>query len=139
MSSTPKAKQEEDMAEFKYHNMVVDESRLALGHTPRVAVEAARAMEVLTEWVEFNQYPQEGANVNVFDPKAKQKDGMAEFKYHNMVVDENRLVLGHTLEAAAETAQARAVLDELKPHPYFVLYNAMIKPTFLSDGRCFQQ
>merc|ERR1711979_175524 len=53
----PKVKKEDAMAEFKYHNMEIDESRLIFCRTPREAVESAHAIAVLTEWDEFKQYP----------------------------------------------------------------------------------
>merc|ERR1712207_40753 len=52
----PKVKKEDAMAEFKYHNMEIDESRLVFCSTPREAVESAHAIAVLTEWDEFKQY-----------------------------------------------------------------------------------
>merc|ERR1712194_994153 len=39
---------------------------------------------------------QDGAIVHVFDPKVKKEDAMKEFKYHNMEVDEKRLVFCST-------------------------------------------
>merc|ERR1711948_63056 len=37
-----------------------------------------------------NMLMQDGASVHVYDPKVKKEDAMAEFKYHNMTVDERR-------------------------------------------------
>merc|ERR1712242_15866 len=81
---------------------------------------------------------QDGAIVHVFDPKVKKEDAVAEFKYHNMEIDESRLVFCRTPQEAAEAAHAIAVLtewDEFKLYPYLEFYNAMLKPAFLFDGR----
>merc|ERR1739844_360101 len=43
-----------------------------------------------------NMLLQDGASVHVFDPKVKKEDAMAEFKYHNMEIDESRLVFCNT-------------------------------------------
>merc|ERR1712218_745576 len=80
----------------------------------------------------------DGAMVHVFDPKVKKEDAMAEFKYHNMEIDESRLVICRTPQEAVEAAHAIAVLtewDEFKLYPYLEFYNAMMKPAFLFDGR----
>jgi len=81
---------------------------------------------------------QDGAIVHVFDPKVKKEDAMAEFKYHNMEIDESRLVFCRTPQEAVEAAHAIAVLtewDEFKQYPYLEFYKAMMKPAFLFDGR----
>merc|ERR1712050_359253 len=81
---------------------------------------------------------QDGAIVHVFDPKVKKEDAMAEFKYHNMEIDESRLVFCSTPREAVESAHAIAVLtewDEFKQYPYSEFYSAMMKPAFLFDGR----
>merc|ERR1711865_285947 len=81
---------------------------------------------------------QDGAIVHVFDPKVKKEDALAEFKYHNMEVDEKRLVFCSTPQEAVEEAHAITVLtewDEFKLYPYREFYNAMMKPAFLFDGR----
>jgi len=81
---------------------------------------------------------QDGASVHVFDPKVKKEDAMAEFKYHNMEIDESRLVFCSTPREAVESAHAIAVLtewDEFKQYPYSEFYSAMMKPAFLFDGR----
>merc|ERR1712238_373747 len=81
---------------------------------------------------------QDGAIVHVFDPKVKKEDAMTEFKYHNMEVDEKKLVFCRTPQEAVEEAHAIAVLtewDEFKLYPYREFYNAMMKPAFLFDGR----
>merc|ERR1711972_1308095 len=52
---------------------------------------------------------QDGASVHVFDPKVKKEDAMAEFKYHNMEIDESRLVFCNTPREAVESAHAIAV------------------------------
>merc|ERR1712176_1721015 len=43
-----------------------------------------------------NMLLQDGASVHVYDPKVKKEDAMTEFKYHNMAVDESRLVFAST-------------------------------------------
>merc|ERR1712186_320897 len=53
----PKVKKEDVIAEFKYHGVEIDESRLVFCRSPREAVESAHAIAVLTEWDEFKQYP----------------------------------------------------------------------------------
>merc|ERR1712127_1177888 len=81
---------------------------------------------------------QDGAIVHVFDPKVKKEDAMKEFKYHNMEVDEKRLVFCSTPQEAAQEAHAITVLtewDEFRLYPYREFYNAMMKPAFLFDGR----
>merc|ERR1712228_952014 len=81
---------------------------------------------------------QDGASVHVFDPKVKKEDAMAEFKYHNMEVDEKKLIFCSTPREAVESAHAIAVLtewDEFKQYPYSEFYSAMMKPAFLFDGR----
>merc|ERR1711915_455016 len=81
---------------------------------------------------------QDGASVHVFDPKVKKEDAMAEFKYHNMEIDESKLVFCNTPREAVESAHAIAVLtewDEFKQYPYSEFYSAMMKPAFLFDGR----
>merc|ERR1719336_2943132 len=85
-----------------------------------------------------NMLLQDGANVTVYDPKVKREDALAEFKYHNMEIDESRLVFCRTPREAVEAAHAIAVLtewDEFKLYPYLEFYNAMMKPAFLFDGR----
>merc|ERR1712217_82085 len=66
-----------------------------------------------------------------------QDDAMAEFKYHNMEIDESRLVFCSTPREAVESAHAIAVLtewDEFKQYSYSEFYSAMMKPAFLFDG-----
>merc|ERR1711878_164763 len=53
----PKVKKEDALAEFKYHKMPVDESRLTFAQTPEDAIDGAHALVVLTEWDEFKKYP----------------------------------------------------------------------------------
>merc|ERR1719345_197453 len=55
---------------------------------------------------------QDGAIVHVFDPKVKKEGAMKEFKYHNMEVDEKRLVFCSTPQEAVEEAHAITVLTE---------------------------
>merc|ERR1712137_586497 len=53
----PKVKKEDALIEFAYHNMDVDESKLAFAPSADAAVEGAHAIVVLTEWDEFKTYP----------------------------------------------------------------------------------
>merc|ERR1712241_1602331 len=81
---------------------------------------------------------QDGAVVHVYDPKVKKEDAMAEFRYHNMQVDESRLVFTTTPEEAVDGAHALVILtewDEFKRFPYQEFYAVMMKPAFLFDGR----
>merc|ERR1712157_709672 len=55
---------------------------------------------------------QDGAIVHVYDPKVKKEDAMAEFKYHNMEVNESRLVFSKTPGEAVHDAHAIVVLTE---------------------------
>merc|ERR1712238_543284 len=75
---------------------------------------------------------------DVRDPKVKKEDALAEFKYHNMDVDPNRLIFASTPEEAVDSAHALVVLtewDEFKTYPYAEFYEKMMKPAFLFDGR----
>merc|ERR1712050_654930 len=81
---------------------------------------------------------QDGACVHVYDPKVKKEDAMAEFKYHNMAVDESRFVFCNSPLEAVEGAHALVVLtewDEFKAYPYEEFYAKMLKHAFLFDGR----
>merc|ERR1711957_315349 len=81
---------------------------------------------------------QDGAYVHVYDPKVKKEDALTEFKYHNMVVDPDRLIFASTPEEAVDSAHALVVLtewDEFKTYPYAAFYEKMMKPAFLFDGR----
>merc|ERR1712161_108596 len=81
---------------------------------------------------------QDGAYLHVYDPKVKKEDALAEFKYHNMEVDPNRLIFASTPEEAVDSAHALVVLtewDEFKTYPYAAFYEKMMKPAFLFDGR----
>jgi len=85
-----------------------------------------------------NMLLQEGAIVTVFDPKVKKEDAMTEFAYHNMQVDESRLVFANTPQEAVDGAHALVVLtewDEFKTYPYHEFYAKMMKPAFIFDGR----
>merc|ERR1712099_121959 len=85
-----------------------------------------------------NMLLQDGAIVHVYDPKVKKEDALTEFKYHNMQVDENRLIFTKTPEEAVDGAHALVVLtewDEFKRYPYHEFYAQMLKPAFLFDGR----
>merc|ERR1739837_54707 len=80
---------------------------------------------------------QDGATVHVYDPKVKKEDALAEFRYHNMQVDESRLIFSDTPTEAVDQAHALVVLtewDEFKTYPYDKFYTSMMKPAFLFDG-----
>merc|ERR1719436_1526093 len=57
-----------------------------------------------------NMLLQDGAIVHVYDPKVNKEDAMTEFKYHNMEVDEKRLIFCSSAKEAVEGAHAIAVL-----------------------------
>jgi len=81
---------------------------------------------------------QDGAIVTVYDPKVKKEDALAEFKYHNMQVDESRLIFAKSAQEAVDGAHALVVLtewDEFKRYDYREFYATMMKPAFLFDGR----
>lgn len=81
---------------------------------------------------------QDGAIVTVYDPKVKKEDALAEFKYHNMQVDESRLIFANSAQEAVDGAHALVVLtewDEFKRYNYQDFYATMMKPAFLFDGR----
>jgi len=81
---------------------------------------------------------QDGAVVHVYDPKVKREDALAEFRYHQMEVDERRLIFAASPAAAAEDSHAIVVLtewDEFKAYDYGAFYEKMMKPAFLFDGR----
>merc|ERR1719356_1308094 len=85
-----------------------------------------------------NMLLQEGAIVTVYDPKVKKEDALAEFRYHNMQVDESRLIFASTPQEAVDGAHALVVLtewDEFKTYPFHAFHANMMKPAFLFDGR----
>merc|ERR1711997_690676 len=85
-----------------------------------------------------NMLLQDGACVHVYDPKVKKEDVMTEFAYHNMQIDESRLIFTKTPQEAVEGSRALVVLtewDEFKAYPYHEFYATMQKPAFLFDGR----
>jgi len=85
-----------------------------------------------------NMLLQDGAIVNVYDPKVKKEDALSEFKYHNMQVDESRLIFTKSAAEAVDGAHALVILtewDEFKTLPYNEFYGAMMKPAFIFDGR----
>merc|ERR1712061_520389 len=85
-----------------------------------------------------NMLLQDGALVHVYDPKVKKEDAMAEFKYHDMEIDENRLVFERSPEQAVDGAHALVVLtewDEFKTYSYAEFYAKMMKPACVFDGR----
>jgi len=80
----------------------------------------------------------DGALVHVYDPKVHKEDALKEFGYHNMKVDQERLVFERDPESAAEGAHAIVVLtewDEFKSLDYKNFYGKMQKPAFVFDGR----
>merc|ERR1712007_7484 len=85
-----------------------------------------------------NMLLQDGAFVHVYDPKVKKEDALAEFKYHNMKVDESRLIFHQSAAECVDGAHALVVLtewDEFKTLPYQEFYAKMMKPAFVFDGR----
>jgi len=80
----------------------------------------------------------DGAIVHVYDPKVKKEDAMSEFKYHNMEVDEHKLIFSNTPDETVDDAHAIVVLtewDEFKNYPYQDFHSKMMKPAFIFDGR----
>jgi len=85
-----------------------------------------------------NMLLQDGAIVNVYDPKVKKDDALTEFKYHNMDVDESRFIFCKTPQEAVDGAHAIVILtewDEFKTLPYHEFFATMMKPAFIFDGR----
>lgn len=81
---------------------------------------------------------QDGAVVHVYDPKVARSDALAEFKYHNMEVDDKQFIFANSAEEACADAHAIVLLtewDEFKKYPYRTFYGNMMKPAFLFDGR----
>merc|ERR1712226_516254 len=81
---------------------------------------------------------QDGADLYVCVPKVEIEDALVEFKYHNMQVDESRLIFSKSAEEAVDGAHALVILtewDEFKTLPYSEFYGAMMKPAFIFDGR----
>jgi len=81
---------------------------------------------------------QDGAVVHVYDPKVKKEDALSEFRYHDMQVEENRLIFSSSPRDAVDGAHAILVLtewDEFKLYPYHEFYAMMMKPAFIFDGR----
>merc|ERR1711878_25407 len=80
----------------------------------------------------------DGAIVHVYDPKVKKEDAMSEFKYHNMELDERRLIFSNTPDETVDGAHAIVILtewDEFKTYPYQDFHAKMMKPAFMFDGR----
>merc|ERR1711878_258678 len=80
----------------------------------------------------------DGAIVHVYDPKVKKDDAMSEFKYHNMEVNESRLIFSNTPDETVDGAHAIVVLtewDEFKNYPYQDFHAKMMKPASMFDGR----
>merc|ERR1712127_1011480 len=72
---------------------------------------------------------QDGANVHVFDPKVQKEAALAEFRYHGMEVDEQRLIFSDSPEQAVEEAHAVVILtewDEFRSYPYADFYKKMM-------------
>lgn len=81
---------------------------------------------------------QDGAIVNVFDPKVERAHAMEEMKGHNMEVPEDQFVFTDTVEEAVKDAHAIVLLTEwevFKTYDYKAFYEIMEKPAFLFDGR----
>jgi len=81
---------------------------------------------------------EDGAKVHVYDPKVTLADAMAEFKMHNIEVDEKLLVWCKTPDEAVEGSHAIIVMtewDEFKGYDYECFLKTMMKPAFIFDGR----
>merc|ERR1712176_1394041 len=78
-----------------------------------------------------NMLLQDGAIVNVYDPKVKKEDALTEFKYHGIEVDEKLFHFDETPDDAVDGAHAIVILtewDEFKVLPYDEFYASMMKP-----------
>merc|ERR1712176_1608403 len=53
---------------------------------------------------------QDGASVHVYDPKVKKEDAMAEFKYHNIEVQENQFRFVNAVDEAIDQAHSIVIL-----------------------------
>jgi UDPglucose 6-dehydrogenase len=85
-----------------------------------------------------NMLVQDGAVVHVYDPKVRREDAIREFRDHNIDVDEQNFVFAKSAKEACQDAHAIVVLtewDEFKTYKYRELYDIMMKPAFLFDGR----
>mmetsp|Transcript_28166 Transcript_28166/g.79997 ORF Transcript_28166/g.79997 Transcript_28166/m.79997 type:complete len:834 (-) Transcript_28166:99-2600(-) len=81
---------------------------------------------------------QDGAVVHVYDPKVEKEDALIEFRYHELQVDESKLVFSDSPKDAVDGAHAIVVLtewDEFKRYDYGDFYGRMMKPAFVFDGR----
>lgn len=79
----------------------------------------------------------EQANISVYDPKVSQKQMVSDLEYANANNIENLCSVSDPYEAAKD---AHAVLiltewDEFKDYDYGKIYESMLKPAFLFDGR----
>lgn len=85
----------------------------------------------------------EQANVYVYDPKVKTNDMLRELQYQGINDSDYpgyQKILTHTKDPydAAKGAHAIAILtewDEFKTYDYQKLYDSMLKPAFIFDGR----
>ncbi|RHY29403.1 hypothetical protein DYB32_005164 [Aphanomyces invadans] len=82
----------------------------------------------------------ERAQVFVYDPKVELDDLVNELKYQGLAGDEiqNHVHVVHDAYAAVDKAHALAVLtewEEFKTYDYTRIYDTMLKPAFIFDGR----
>mmetsp|Transcript_31093 Transcript_31093/g.70699 ORF Transcript_31093/g.70699 Transcript_31093/m.70699 type:complete len:493 (+) Transcript_31093:74-1552(+) len=81
---------------------------------------------------------QDGADVQVYDPKVREEDALLEFKYHEMEVNKSQFKFVDSPDKAVDGAHAIVVLtewDEFKTYEYAHFYASMMKPAFIFDGR----
>ena len=86
-----------------------------------------------------SQLMNDGAILQVYDPKVDREQALTEFKDHNLAHDfEKQFFMFKSAQEAAENAHAIVVLtewDEFRNLPYDKLYSKMAKPAFIFDGR----
>jgi UDPglucose 6-dehydrogenase len=81
---------------------------------------------------------EDGAKVYCYDPKVSREDAIAEFKAHNIEVDDKLLIWAKTPDEAIEGSHAIIVMtewDEFKGYDYEYFLKSMMKPAFIFDGR----
>jgi UDPglucose 6-dehydrogenase len=81
---------------------------------------------------------QDGAILQVYDPKVLREDAKKEMEYKKMEVPEDQFMFMDSAEAAVEEAHAIVILtewEEFKSYDYQKFYTRMQKPSFIFDGR----
>lgn len=81
---------------------------------------------------------QDGAVVHVYDPKVTKESAIEEMTIHGMEVPEKQFHWAESPEKATDGAHAIVVLtewEEFKTYNYTAMYETMMKPAFIFDGR----